>query len=85
MPDEFKDKISSEDKESINKAVKEAEDKMKSDDKDELETAAKDLSEVLQGIGAKMYQESSKDEDANKDDKKSDSDEAVEGEVVDKK
>ncbi len=87
MPDEFKDKISDEDKKAIEGAVKEAEEKLKSDDKDELEEAFKTLSERVQSIGAKMYQqaEETKTDDADGDDKKSDDkDEAVEGEVVDK-
>jgi molecular chaperone DnaK len=88
MPDEFKDKISDEDKTAIEGSVKEAEEKLKSDDKSELEEAFKTLSERVQSIGAKLYQtaaeEQSKEESANdkKDDKKAD--EPVEGEVVDK-
>jgi molecular chaperone DnaK len=92
MPDEFKDKISDEDKKAIEGSVKEAEDKLKSDDKSELEEAFKTLSERVQSIGAKMYQQAPADEtsEAKSDDKKdedkdSKSDEAVEGEVVDKK
>ncbi|MGE5309601.1 MAG: molecular chaperone DnaK [Sphaerimonospora mesophila] len=83
MPDEFKDKISDEDKKAIEGAVKEAEDKLKSEDKDELEEATKTLSERVQSIGAKLYQQAdeAKSETAS-DDKKSDTDEPVEGEVV---
>ncbi len=83
MPDEFKDKISDEDKKAIEGAVKEAEEKLKSDDKDELEEATKTLSERVQSIGAKLYQQAdeAKSEDVS-DDKKSDTDEPVEGEVV---
>ena len=85
MPDEYKDKISDEDKETIKKAVEEAK-KVLNDadvDKDKLEEAAKELSNKIMPIGAKMYQEASKDEksEAKKDDK---DDDAVEGEVVDK-
>ena len=90
MPDEYKDKISDEDKETIKKAVEEAK-KVLNDadaDKDKLEAAAKELSDKIMPIGAKMYQEASKDE-SKADDKSSDSnksadDDAVEGEVVDK-
>ena len=89
MPDEYKDKISDEDKETIKKAVEEAK-KVLNDadaDKDALEAAAKELSDKIMPIGAKMYQEASKDE-SKADDKSSDSsksaDDAVEGEVVDK-
>jgi len=82
MPDEFKDKISDEDKKAIEGAVKEAEEKLKSEEKDELEEAYKTLSERVQSIGAKMYQqaEETKANDAEGDDKE----ETVEGEVVDK-
>ena len=87
MPDEFKDKISDDDKKELDKAVKEAEKHLKDDDKDELEKAGKELSEKMQSIGAKLYQaaaEDAKKSDAKGDDKSS-SDDAVEGEVVDKK
>ena len=85
MPDEFKDKISDEDKEAIKKAVEEAKTHQNSDDKDELEKAAKALQDAIMPIGAKMYQAQA--EDAKNTDKKADSkeDEAVEGEVVNDK
>ena len=88
MPDEYKDKISDEDKETIKSAVEDAK-KVLNDadaDKDALETAAKELSDKIMPIGAKMYQEASKDagsDEAKSDDKSAD-DDAVEGEVVDK-
>lgn len=86
MPDEFKDKISDEDKKAIEGAVKEAEEKLNSDDKDELEEATKTLSERVQSIGAKLYQQADESKsDAKSEDKGSDKDEAVEGEVVDEK
>lgn len=85
MPDEFKDKISDDDKEAIKKAVEEAKTHQNSDDKDELEKAAKALQDAIMPIGAKMYQAQA--EDAKNTDKKADSkeDEAVEGEVVNDK
>ncbi len=86
MPDEYKDKISDEDKDTIKKAVEDAKKVLNDEkaDKDELEKAAKDLSDRIMPIGAKMYQQASAD-DSKKDDKKSDDkDDAVEGEVVDK-
>ena len=88
MPDEYKDKISDEDKETMKKAVEEAKEVLKDEnaDKDKLESAAKTLQDKIMPIGAKMYQEASKSDD-KKDDKSKDSkddDEAVEGEVVDK-
>ena len=88
MPDEYKDKISDDDKETIKKAVADAKDVLtnKSDDKDALEAATKELNDKIMPIGAKLYQSAS--EDAKKsDDKSSDNktdDDAVEGEVVDK-
>ena len=87
MPDEFKDKISDDDKKAIDEAVKEAEKHKNADDKDELEAAAKALQDAIMPIGAKMYQQAAEDNKADvpKDDKKSDKDEPVEGEVVDEK
>ncbi len=87
MPDEYKDKISDEDKKIIADAVEEAKKHKDSEDKDELEAAAKALNDAIMPIGAKMYQEAAKDAesaegDGDAGDKKSD--EAVEGEVVDK-
>ncbi|MDR1970130.1 MAG: molecular chaperone DnaK, partial [Candidatus Nomurabacteria bacterium] len=94
MPDEFKDKISDEDKKAMETSAKEAEEKLKSEDKDELEEAYKTLSERVQAIGAKMYQqadEAKADDDTEGGDTKTkrkstdDKDEPVEGEVVDEK
>ena len=87
MPDEYKDKISDEDKETIKKAVEEAKKVLddKDADKDKYETATKELSDKIMPIGAKMYQASSEDSKSeDKKDKKSSDDEPVEGEVVDK-
>lgn len=88
MPDEFKDKISDEDKETIKKAVEEAKKAQDSEDKDELEKATKALNDAIMPIGAKLYQAKAEDEkakdEAKSDDKKFD-DEPVEGEVVDEK
>ena len=89
MPDEYKDKISDEDKETIKKAVEEAK-KVLNDadaDKEKFEEAAKELSDKIMPIGAKMYQsESSAGSNAGSDSGKSSGsdDEPVEGEVVDK-
>ncbi len=88
MPDEYKDKISDEDKKAIESAVEEAEKHKESTDKDELEAAIKALNDVLMPIGAKMYQqaaEEAKTGESESDDKKSGKGEAVEGEVVDEK
>jgi molecular chaperone DnaK len=87
MPDEYKDKISDEDKQLIKDAAEEAKKHEKSDDKEELEAAAKALMEKLQTVGAKLYEAAAKEEKpeegATTDDKKAD--EPVEGEVVDDK
>ncbi len=84
MPDEYKDKISDEDKETIKKAVSEAKEALEknADDKDKLEEATKALNDAIMPIGAKMYQQASEDDKKSDDDKK-DGD-TVEGEVVDK-
>ena len=73
MPSEYKDKISDDDKKTIEEAVKEAKEVLNNADADKetLEKAAKDLSDKIMPIGAKMYQEASKDSKKD-DDKKSD-------------
>ena len=93
MPSDYKDKISEEDKKVIEAAVATAK-KVKDDnkaDKDALEAAAKELTDAIMPIGAKLYEEASKEGDeaaegsSGEKDSKSKSDEAVEGEVVDEK
>jgi molecular chaperone DnaK len=89
MPDEFKDKISDEDKKVITEAVEEAKKHKDATDKDELEAASKALNDVVMPIGAKIYQDAAK-EDAKEDapaseDANKKTDEPVEGEVIDKK
>ena len=88
MPSEYKDKISDDDKKTIEDAVKSAKEVLGKEDadKDELEKAAQELSDKIMPIGAKMYQQAGADKSAETDTKKSDSDsdEPVEGEVVDK-
>ena len=92
MPSEYKDKISDEDKKTIEDAVVAAK-KVKDDDKsdkDDLEKAAKELTDTIMPIGAKLYEEASEDEAKSDDDSKKSkkdkkSDEAVEGEVVEDK
>jgi molecular chaperone DnaK len=91
MPDEYKDKISDDDKKVITDAVEEAKKTKENADasKEELEAAVKALNDKIMPIGAKMYEAASKEEaPASEDegDKKSDDkDEPVEGEVVDDK
>lgn len=82
MPDEFKDKISDEDKKTIEEAVATAEKEVESDDKEKLEAATKALNDAIMPIGAKMYEAASKEAESAEGDKKAD--EPVEGEVVDK-
>jgi molecular chaperone DnaK len=87
MPDEFKDKISDEDKKAIKEAADEAKKSLDKEDKDDLEAAVKALNDVIMPIGTKMYEEAAKEESKESDDsKKTDSkDEPVEGEIVDEK
>jgi molecular chaperone DnaK len=83
MPDEYKDKISDDDKKVIIDAVDEAKKHEKSDDKEELEKAAKELMEKIQTIGAKLYEAAAKEEKPA--DEEKGKNEPVEGEVVDDK
>ncbi|MBQ1528459.1 molecular chaperone DnaK, partial [Candidatus Saccharibacteria bacterium] len=87
MPDEYKDKISDEDKDTIKKACDAAKEVLKDEtaDREKLEEATKDLDNRIMPIGAKLYQQGGAENASNAsgDNKKSD-DEAVEGEVVDK-
>ncbi len=86
LPDEHKDKISDEDKKTLEEAVETAEKVLgdESADKDALETAAKQLTDTIMPIGAKLYEAASKEETpASEGGTKSD--EPVEGEVVDDK
>ena len=85
MPDEFKDKISDEDKKAITDAVEEAKKHKDAADKDELEAAVKALNDAIMPIGAKLYEEAAKDAPADDADADKKSDEPVEGEVVDEK
>ncbi|MGH7218667.1 MAG: molecular chaperone DnaK [Candidatus Microsaccharimonas sp.] len=83
MPDEYKDKISDDDKKVITDAVEEAKKHKDATDKDELEAALKALNDAIMPIGTKMYEAAAKEEAPAEDgdaDKKSD--EPVEGEVV---
>ena len=92
MPNEYKDKITDEDKKTIISAVEDAK-KVKDDDKadkDALEKATKILQDTIMPIGAKLYQaaneeKSADDSKSQNDSKKRDKDEPVEGEVVDNK
>lgn len=85
MPDEFKDKISDEDKKVITDAVEEAKKHEKSDDKDELEAAVKALNDAIMPIGAKMYEAASKEAPKEGEAEPEKKDEPIEGEIVDEK
>ncbi len=89
-----KDKVSDEDKKTLEDAVKDAKKVLEDEkaDKEALEAAAKELTDKMMPIGAKIYEEAAKEEQAkaekeDKGDKKSkkkdDKDEPVEGEIVD--
>jgi molecular chaperone DnaK len=84
------DKLSDEDKKTVEDAMKAAEDKKASEDKDELEKAATELLDKISPIGAKLYEQAAKEGEAEStakvaDDSKKDSKEPVEGEVVEDK
>ena len=73
----------------LKEAVKTAREALSQEEaeKEKYEAAAKELSDVVMPIGAKLYQEASKDaksEDEGSNNKSDDSDGPVEGEVVDK-
>ncbi len=63
-----KDKLSDEDKKTLEDAVKTAKEKLKDDkaDKETLEATAKELSDKMMPIGAKMYESAAKEEEAKK-------------------
>ena len=87
MPNEYKDKISDEDKETIKSAVEEAKKVLNDADanKDKFEEATKELSDKIMPIGAKLYQSASEDTKSDDSEKTGEKDdEPVEGEVVDK-
>lgn len=92
MKSDYGDKLSDEDKKSLDEAIEAARKDVTDDsDKDAIEAATKKLNDVLMPIGSKMY-ESAKDAepaaDAKADstkDKEAGKDDTVEGEVVDNK
>ena len=79
MTDEYKEKLSEDDKKALKEAAEEAKKVLNDEkaDKDAFEAATKELSDKMMPIGAKLYQQ-----EAPKEEKKED-DDAVEGEVVD--
>ena len=93
MKEEYKDKITDEDKKTIDDAIAEAKKHEAEEDNDKLESAVKSLNDAIMPIGAKLYEaaDAKKDDAADKKAEKEDSkgkkkgDDAVEGEVVDDK
>ncbi len=95
MKNDHKDKLADEDMKTLNEAIDEAKKVAKDEksDKATLESATKTLNDKIMPIGAKMYEQANKEneakspEDTNKDTEGSDTDknEPVEGEVVDDK
>lgn len=81
MTDEYKEKLSEDDKKALKEAAEEAKKVLNDEkaDKDAFEAATKELSDKMMPIGTKLYQQ-----EAPKEEKKED-DDAVEGEVVDEK
>lgn len=91
MKSDNADKLAEEDIKTLDDAIEEAKKVVtdESADKDALEAAAKALTDKIMPVGAKMYEQAQKEEteapESSEDDKKSDKDEPVEGEVVDDK
>ena len=80
------DKLSDDDKKTLDEAVEAAKKVVANDkaSKDELETAAKELNDKLMPIGAKLYEQANKDESADEAKSNSKKDDGpIEGEVVD--
>ncbi len=91
LPSENKDKISDEDKKTIEEAVEIAKKVLGDEaaDKEALETAAKELSEKIMPIGAKLYEAAAAEDspagESAEEGNEEKTDEPVEGEVVDEK
>jgi molecular chaperone DnaK len=89
------EKLSDEDKKTMQEAVDAAKGSLESEDKEALTKAASDLNDAIMPIGAKMYEQAAEDaksaegeSDTKSDDsgdKKKDKDGPVEGEVVEEK
>ncbi len=81
------DKVSDDDKKTIEEAVATAKKVVEDEksDKDALEAAAKELNDKILPIGAKLYEEAAKEDGKKSEDEAKDGDEPIEGEVVDDK
>lgn len=86
MPDEFKEKISDDDKKTIKEAVEKAKEVLKDEkaDQEKLEEATKALNDAIMPIGAKLYQSAAENKKEDAKEAGKDDGDAVEGEVVDK-
>ena len=90
MLSDYSDKMSEDDKKSLEGAIKDAKEISETSDKETIEASTKKINDVMMPIGAKMYESAEKAEDktaenAEKADASKDSDEPVGGEVVDDK
>jgi len=90
MKSDHADKMSDDDKKSLDEAIEEAKKIDENSDKEAIEAATKALNDKLMPIGAKMYEsakenEATDDAAAEADDNKKKKDSTVEGEVVDEK
>jgi len=94
MLSDYSDKMSEDDKKSLEGAIKDAKEISETSDKETIEASAKKINDVMMPIGAKMYESAEKADDSTADaaestekadTKDKDSDEPVEGEVVDDK
>jgi molecular chaperone DnaK len=83
LKDDNGDKITEDDKKTLEEAIKEAQGKVESTDKEELEKAGKELTDKIMPIGAKLYESADAGEAKADEAKKEDG--PVEGEVVDEK
>jgi molecular chaperone DnaK len=84
-----KDKLSEDDQKTLDEAITEAKKTVDNAEasKEELEKAAQELNDKLMPIGAKMYEDASKDAASDEDKSASDEkkDDSIEGEVVEEK
>jgi len=89
MKSDHADKMSDDDKKSLDEAIEEAKKIDENSDKEAIEAATKALNDKLMPIGAKMYESAKEneatDDAAEADDNKKKKDSTVEGEVVDEK
>ncbi|HJP96635.1 MAG TPA: molecular chaperone DnaK [Candidatus Saccharimonadales bacterium] len=93
MISDYSDKMSEDDKKALEGAIKDAKEISETSDKETIEASAKKINDVMMPIGAKMYESAEKaegdtdapEEGTEKTDASKDTDEPVEGEVVDDK